>query len=92
MDPPGGLDQYVRVIGEHGGEPLLLAVGEQACPGAQDPPDAVGRVPGPAVVPARLLLQALPAAVQRVPGKRDDVKKGSVTATAWGRASVAAEV
>jgi hypothetical protein len=75
VDAPGGFDLDVRVVGEDGGEPLLLAVGKQLGPGAQEPADPVERVPGATPVPARLLLQALAAAVQGVPGQGDDVER-----------------
>ncbi len=61
-------------VGEHGGEALVPAVGEQLGPGPQDPPDPVERVPGAAAVTVGLLLDALPAAVQGAPGEGDDVE------------------
>ena len=54
---------------------VLLSVGEQVGAGAQHAADAVERVTGAAAVPAGLLLDALPAAVQRVAGQRGDVER-----------------
>jgi len=71
----------VGFVGEHGGEALVLAIGEQLGAGAQDPPDPVERVPGAAAVPTGLLLQALAAAVQGVAGEGDDVEGVMPTST-----------
>ena len=91
VDAPGGLDLDVVLVGEDGGEPVVLSVGEQLCPGAQDPADAVERVPGTSVVPAGFLLDSLPAPFRASPASAT-TWKGSITATAVGRASAAADL
>ncbi len=57
VDAPGRLDLEVGVVGEGGGEALVLSVGEQVGPGAQHPPDPVEGVPGASAVTAGFLLQ-----------------------------------
>jgi hypothetical protein len=75
VDAPGGLDLHVLVVGEHRGQACALLVGEQVGAGAQHPADAVERVTGAAAVPARVLLDALAAAVQCVAGQGDDMER-----------------
>jgi len=91
VDPPGRFALDVGLDGDHGGEPLALSVGEQLGPGAQDPPDPVERVPGATAVAAGGLLESLTAAVQGIPGGATTWKR-SITVTAAGRASAAADL
>jgi len=65
----------VPLVGEHTGQPVTLAVGEQLGAGAQHPADAIERVTCSAAMPAGVLLDPLSAAVQRFAGQRDHVKR-----------------
>jgi hypothetical protein len=44
VDPPGGLDLGVGVVGEQRGEPVDLLVGEEVCSGVQGAARGVERV------------------------------------------------
>ena len=74
VDAPGGLDLDVVLDSEQGGQPLLLAVGEQVGAGVQGAAGAVERVVLAAAVAVQVLLDPTPAAVQRVAGEADDVE------------------
>jgi hypothetical protein len=64
----------VGVAREQRIETGLLLVGEQIGAGVQSAAGRVERVPGPAAVPAGLLLDAPSALVQCLSGEPDDVE------------------
>lgn len=67
IEAPGDLERDMPLVGEHLREPVLLLGGQQPSPGPGDVSDAVERVTGTPPMPQRLLLDALPAAVEVVP-------------------------
>lgn len=69
VSPPGHLDRGVLVVSEHGLEAGALPVGEQPEPGAKGASDAVERVPSASTVSEGVLLDALAAQVELVPGE-----------------------
>ncbi len=71
------------LIAEQGGQPLLLAVGEQVGAGVQGAAGAVERVGAAAAVAVQVLLDPTPAAVQASPASRT-TWKGSSTAVVSG--------
>lgn len=70
-DPTGRPRRRVLVRREGAGAMVALPVGQQVSHGPQDPTDAVARVPGTSALPAGVLLDALSASVQGVPGQSE---------------------
>lgn len=62
------------VDGDRSGQPGLLALGEVLATTAQDGPDPVQGVPGPAAVPEGLLLHPAPHLVHGMAAELDDVE------------------
>ena len=65
---------HVGVVGEQRFDPLVLSVGEQVGVGVRGAPGPVERVAGVPAVPARVLLGASAAPVQRVTGQTHHMK------------------
>ena len=74
VDGPGRLDGDVGVAVEQGGQALGLLLGEQVGAGVQGSPGGVERVARAAPVPAGVLLDAAPAAIEGVSGETDNVE------------------
>src|SRR5690606_3961822 len=75
VDAPGRFDLNMLLDGEEGFEPCVLFLGEEAGTGVQGAAGTVERVTGTPAMPARVLLHALPAPVDRIPGETDRVKR-----------------
>lgn len=67
VDAPSGRGRDIPLVGEHLREPMLLLGGQQPSSGPGDASDPVERITGASPMPQRLLLDALPAAVELVP-------------------------
>ena len=74
VDAPADLDRQVLVVGEEGGEPGLLSVGEQALAGPQRPARRIQGVAGVAAMAEGVVLDALPGQVELVADQGDHVE------------------